>query len=64
MICQECKVNYFLFEEFCIEVCPSGYWGDLSDRKCKPCHSTCKECSKAGAESCTVCDNPLYLHLG
>ena len=42
--------------------CTVGFTLDTSDQICKTCHSSCKECSALGPNSCTACqiDKTLF----
>mmetsp|Transcript_22945 Transcript_22945/g.22267 ORF Transcript_22945/g.22267 Transcript_22945/m.22267 type:complete len:317 (+) Transcript_22945:109-1059(+) len=58
--CTECTskggVEYYLFEEACLEECPLGYYGSAGT--CLPCEFPCLEC-QFGAQLCTKC-SPEY----
>ena len=67
--CQSCDSPAFLHNNQCIEPCPDGYWGDITDRKCKPCHQdtdgpyyTCATCDAGENNNCLSCNPGTFLH--
>ena len=48
----------------CLENCPAGQFGQVSDHTCQPCDMTaCLECTTI-ATTCTKCRNGTYLSAG
>ena len=47
---------------FCVTFCGDGFYGDTSDRKCKPCDSSCRTCKDGNsARICTGCYDIRFL---
>nr|XP_060611471.1 proprotein convertase subtilisin/kexin type 6 isoform X1 [Anolis sagrei ordinatus] len=46
----------------CVSSCPSGYFGDSIQRKCRRCHRSCEACLGRSQNSCTACKHGFYHH--
>ncbi|XP_070543452.1 scavenger receptor cysteine-rich type 1 protein M160-like isoform X2 [Ptychodera flava] len=54
--CTECSEPNFLSGSTCIPRCPDGFYGDLIDRKCRPCDTKCSSCFNANRNDiCKSC---------
>ncbi|XP_053319728.1 proprotein convertase subtilisin/kexin type 5-like [Spea bombifrons] len=53
--CLECSYLYLLFNGTCKATCPDGYYDDLDDGKCIPCHYSCETCSGTSEDDCETC---------
>ena len=64
LTCTQCHSNYYLFTSlmehsemfrtFCIQLCPSGYYGSNETGHCTACSSNCVTCSNV-SDYCTSC---------
>ncbi|CAH1252500.1 CD163 [Branchiostoma lanceolatum] len=45
--CTSCADPLFLDGASCVPRCPTGYYGDVLQRRCLPCHSSCLSCYNA-----------------
>ncbi|KAI8478938.1 Immunoglobulin super DCC subclass member 3, partial [Branchiostoma belcheri] len=45
--CTSCADPLFLDGTTCVAHCPDGYYGDILQRRCLPCHSSCLSCYSA-----------------
>ena len=46
----------------CVTTCGPGFYGDTSDRQCKPCDPSCRTCADGRlSTSCTTCPDGWYL---
>ena len=57
----ECFQGFYLLGLDCPDKCPVGMYGDDTLKKCVACHTSCKECNKAGINGCTLCKYNTYL---
>ena len=60
--CIECKNNFYLYGNNCLEECPVGYFKNNSN--CSKCHQNCKTCSKDfnnENQNCESCESNEYL---
>ncbi len=62
--CLSCVSPRFFESNTCLTTCISGKYGDQTDRVCKSCHSSCKECSGATNTNCTQCIDGKFLLNG
>lgn len=47
----------------CVTTCGRGFYGDTSDRTCKPCDPGCRTCADGtSSTTCTSCSDNLYLN--
>ena len=72
--CLACNAPGFLdpLTDSCVSVCPTGYWGDTSNRICLTCystedpyavHGTCRSCYGPNDNQCTSCfSGRFYLN--
>ncbi|XP_069782867.1 extracellular matrix organizing protein FRAS1 [Narcine bancroftii] len=61
-VCLNCKnIHQLLLGDHCTSRCPKGYF--TSRGTCKRCHSSCKACSREGANGCITCGGDLVLAL-
>lgn len=52
----------FLSGNNCTANCGEGFYGDPTDRKCKPCESECRSCADGSSPRvCTSCYDDRYL---
>lgn len=56
------KFGPFLLNGECLDNCPSTYYADIKDGKCKLCDNKCLSCFNAGSEACYTCA-PLFFLL-
>ena len=61
--CTTCISGTYLqpFVATCLATCPSTYYPDTSDNKCKQCDSSCLTCSGPTNAHCLSCGNGKYL---
>ncbi|XP_041074013.1 proprotein convertase subtilisin/kexin type 5-like [Polyodon spathula] len=55
--CKACSYLYLLLDGMCKATCPKGYFEDLDQGKCIPCHSTCASCSGTQHDDCDSCSS-------
>ncbi|MGH0117434.1 UNVERIFIED_CONTAM: hypothetical protein FKN15_034621, partial [Acipenser sinensis] len=55
--CKACSYLYLLLNGVCKATCPKGYFEDLDQGKCIPCHSTCASCSGTQHDDCDSCSS-------
>ena len=72
--CLSCNTGTFLdpTTNTCLSSCPTGYYGDTEDNKCKLCYissdpstdimKSCKECLGPSKIQCTSCNPGNYFH--
>lgn len=41
------------------DTCPDGYWADIDECKCKPCHASCFTCRGPEEFDCMICANTM-----
>jgi proprotein convertase subtilisin/kexin type 5 len=59
--CPKCAATYFRYEtSFCLEICPTKYFGNTSNYVCEPCDVSCQECTGASSSECTTCAPSFY----
>uniref|UniRef100_A0A8C0WGW2 Proprotein convertase subtilisin/kexin type 6 n=1 Tax=Castor canadensis TaxID=51338 RepID=A0A8C0WGW2_CASCN len=46
----------------CVSVCPLGYFGDTTARRCRRCHKGCETCSGRSPTQCLSCRRGFYHH--
>ncbi|EGR30792.1 hypothetical protein IMG5_123520 [Ichthyophthirius multifiliis] len=51
--CQECLAPRFLDGNSCVNICPSGKWGNTATRQCTACQAKCVTCSNDN--TCDTC---------
>ncbi|KAL4465048.1 hypothetical protein ABPG72_012231 [Tetrahymena utriculariae] len=62
--CLTCNPNFYLtVQSSCDAKCPDRFYPDTVNLICKPCHSTCLQCTNSGNQNCTKCDTGRYLLL-
>ena len=58
--CTECKENYVILNDSCLENCPEGYYENTTQKSCELCNPLCKtrgeDCNK-----CESCKDGYYL---
>ena len=61
---EQCPSPYFAFvtTRTCVIDCGAGKYGELVDRTCVDCPSTCPTCTSES--SCTTCDVNMFLEFG
>lgn len=42
-------------DPFCVDTCPTGYYGNTSTGRCTACEATCRTCYGSLATNCTSC---------
>lgn len=61
-------VALFFYNNKCLAICPTSYWGNPSTSNCDACTTGCLQCTNSGLNSCTQCSNDsstiYYLHIG
>ncbi|KCV67983.1 hypothetical protein H696_05445 [Fonticula alba] len=67
--CLACQQGTVLHEQKCLPACPDGMYavaapppaqpGLPASAVCRPCHSTCAQCTGPLASQCTACVDPL-----
>lgn len=70
--CTSCNSGSFLHPNSggeCLDVCPSGYWGDTATNQCQPCYTSstgpsysCATCTAYGADNCRSCNAGYFLY--
>ncbi|XP_061078529.1 proprotein convertase subtilisin/kexin type 5 [Conger conger] len=53
--CYRCSFLYLLLDGECKASCPEGFFEDLDEGRCVPCHSTCGTCSGPLQDDCETC---------
>ncbi|XP_048828851.1 proprotein convertase subtilisin/kexin type 5 [Brienomyrus brachyistius] len=53
--CDRCSFLYLLLDGVCKASCPEGYFEDLDQGLCVPCHPSCASCSGPEADDCASC---------
>ncbi|EAR87584.2 hypothetical protein TTHERM_00070910 (macronuclear) [Tetrahymena thermophila SB210] len=62
--CLTCNANFYLtVQSSCDAKCPDRFFPDTTNLVCKPCHSTCLQCTNSSNQNCTKCDTGRYLLL-
>ncbi|KAL4496916.1 hypothetical protein ABPG73_011882 [Tetrahymena malaccensis] len=62
--CLTCNTNFYLtVQSSCDAKCPDRFYPDTANLVCKPCHSTCLQCTNSSNQNCTKCDTGRYLLL-
>jgi len=56
-ICLSCYRGFYLFENQCLQTCPSPYVPDDFYKKCALCDSTCKTCTGPNPNDCLTCND-------
>ncbi|XP_022366825.1 proprotein convertase subtilisin/kexin type 6 isoform X2 [Enhydra lutris kenyoni] len=46
----------------CVSVCPLGYFGDATARRCRRCYKGCETCSGRSPTQCLSCRRGFYHH--
>ncbi|XP_028921941.1 proprotein convertase subtilisin/kexin type 6 isoform X4 [Ornithorhynchus anatinus] len=46
----------------CVNVCPPGYFGDATARRCRRCHRGCETCTGRSQNQCLSCRRGFYHH--
>ena len=77
--CLSCFGNFYQMNGVCLSQCPNTYWnlnqtcvydcgigkfGDISDKKCKNCDSTCENCFSSSSLECISCYSGFFLEDG
>jgi len=62
-LCVECNKPFYLFENNCIESCPSGYTQSSTPAECIKCYKTCKSCTGILKSQCTSCIDNFELNI-
>ena len=56
-------MELFLTGKRCVTTCGKGFYGDTSDRQCKPCDPGCRTCADGtSSTACTSCPDNRYLN--
>ncbi|XP_028813093.1 proprotein convertase subtilisin/kexin type 5 [Denticeps clupeoides] len=55
--CSRCSFLYLLLNGVCKANCPEGYFEDLDEGRCVPCHRTCATCSGPLFDDCESCSD-------
>ena len=61
--CQRCNSGFYLFNQYCVTICPDGYFGDSGSGRCSRCSQSCAAC-KDTSSFCTACPPGHYLRGG
>ena len=63
--CEECHADSFRYKTFCVQACPTGWFGHSAMRQCLPCNGPCLTCSGGNhGNSCTSCAIGYVLNDG
>ncbi|MED6272463.1 hypothetical protein CHARACLAT_030681, partial [Characodon lateralis] len=54
-ICTECKPGTSLQGNRCQRSCDDGFYHDMQEDECRPCHEACATCAGTGVEACNRC---------
>ncbi|XP_072564200.1 proprotein convertase subtilisin/kexin type 5b isoform X2 [Paramormyrops kingsleyae] len=57
-LCRECETYYFLHNGGCVDDCPSGFYPDIEQQDCVPCHADCASCDGPDVDDCNACLDP------
>ena len=71
--CLSCNSSQFLdtTTNTCVNICPAGWWGDLTSNTCKPCYQaplatdfvqSCYMCAGPSSTDCTGCFSGSFLY--
>lgn len=62
MLClSECLEYYFLHEGKCHDDCPEGYFTNVQQKRCEPCHTDCTSCDGPDPDDCISCKGSRAL---
>ncbi len=62
-ICTACSDGRLLYKDTCVQLCPSGYYGDTAAGECKSCSVQCTKCLSAGNKECTACNTTFWYTM-
>lgn len=64
---RQCPVNNSYYEPvatYCYDICPNGFYTDMTFKLCLPCHYSCNTCTKPNDTlGCSVCDPAQHRSL-
>ncbi|CAD8121248.1 unnamed protein product [Paramecium sonneborni] len=63
-ICQTCIAGFFLYNNFCVETCPSNMYPNQFVQKCLNCNQACNECTGGENYQCLTCSGGLQQYQG
>ncbi|XP_055078515.1 proprotein convertase subtilisin/kexin type 5 [Periophthalmus magnuspinnatus] len=55
--CLKCSFLYLMLNGVCRASCPEGYFEDMEEGRCGPCHTTCASCSGPLGGDCETCSS-------
>ncbi|CAL9697513.1 unnamed protein product [Knipowitschia caucasica] len=61
--CLKCSFLYLMLDAVCRASCPDGYFEDMEEGRCGPCHPTCASCSGPRGDDCETCSS-FMLYKG
>ncbi|EAR89540.2 EGF-like domain protein (macronuclear) [Tetrahymena thermophila SB210] len=61
-ICTSCKAPKALYQSYCYDPCPTGYYAD-TNQVCQPCNPSCLKCL-TNKDNCTDCPSTFQLSSG